>query len=851
MKHLCCSRVLLLLVLCFVPLFASLTHKSAMIYLKDHVSYPSVGIHDYIVLNPQKVDTLRHGFDLYRDRIYAYIDMSKPQMIDLAIQKGFKNLFLDFKEQDLKSVKKELERISLHYKDAKLIAKTKLDALPEIYSYIQALCSDEEFDQSAKLEQRLQHYGVDLIHIKPLTLQPYKGVVKRLETLQMKVRKSPYVHIVPLYTSKNFDIYGISSKNALKREIFTLVDTKRYDLIELSAHRYGALPLEYYGYVQKLYDIARGLPSPKEMLHYKGVVVWLEDTYEDPQKLAAWLRQLQDMGIRVVFMSNFGTIADVSLLRTLGVEVSAMQGLHTKKVVHKDVRVGFEAPPVLGDISMYVHPKGPARALLRIEDENKAQSIPCAITSWGGYALQGCAMAQLGDQNLWIVDPFAFFKDALALESIPAPDATTENGSRLLFSHVDGDAIMNVAEFDPKKVCGDVIYEQILKKYKLPHSISVVGAEIMPNGLYPKLSKRLEKIARKIYSLPNVEGATHTFSHPFAWEKITKDGDLAPKYRLAPKGYRFNLHYELVGMVNYINEHLYPKGKIPPVHTVFWSGNCAPRANALRLVYKNGLLNINGGDTTITNAAPYLGNVAPMGLEREGLYQIYTGAQNEEMFTNDWRGPFWGYQKVLQTFALTNKPRRLKPVDIYYHFYSGEKRASLKALKRVFAWAMKQKDLLPIFTSHYIPKAMDYFEISIAREGDAYLVSGMRDLHTLKFVDRNVSYSESKGIIGRRLINGSTYLACDDAPLQHFRVTNKPQTKTYVLSSNGMAVEHLKGVHNERIVWQGNVDLRIVFQLSKKCEVSSSVRPLIKKKEGDRLVLLFDTKRVMTDVKCQ
>ena len=851
MKRLCCSRVLLLLALFCVPLFASLTHKSATIYLGDHVSYTTAGIHDYIVLNPQKTDTLRHGFDLYRDHIYAYIDATKPKTIEAAVQKGFKNLFLDFGDKDAASVKKELEHISSQYEEAKIIAKTKLAVLPAIAGYIRALCSDEAFAENAELEKKLQHYGVNLIHIRPLKLRPYKGVVKRLEKLQQKVQKSPYAHIIPLYTTKHFDIYGISSKNALKREVFTLVDTKQYDYVYLAAHLYGALPLEYYGYVQKLHDIAKGLPSPKEMLHYKGVVVWLEDTCDDPQKLASWLSLLKNMGVKIVYIGSYDTTADISSLSQLGTDMSVMNGMHTKRIVQKDVMMGFEAPPVLGDISIYVRPKALKKALLRIEDENHAESIPCAITSWGGYALQGCAMAQFGDQNLWVVDPFRFFKEALDLQRIAAPDTTTENGSRLLFSHVDGDAIMNVVEFDPKKVSGDVIYEEILKKYNLPHSISVVGAEIMPNGLYPKLSDRLEKIARKIYALPNVEGATHTFSHPFAWEKITKEGDLSPKYRLAPKGYRFNLHYELVGMVHYINEHLYPKEKKPRVHTVFWSGNCAPRADVLRLVYKNGLLNINGGDTTITNATPYVGDIAPIGLERGGLYQIYTGAQNEDVFTNNWSGPFWGYQKVLQTFALTDRPKRLKPVDIYYHFYAGSKRASLKALKRVFDWAVKQKDLLPLFTSQYIPKAMDYFEISIAREGDGWLVKGMRNLHTLKFVGKNISYAKSSGIVGRRIVNDSTYLAFDNASEQYFKLTSKPSRRVYLISSNGVITQHHKGVHDERTAWRGNVDLRIVFHMQKGCEIRSSIRPIEKRREGSRLVLRFDTKKVVTDVECQ
>ena len=837
----------------FVPLVASLSHKSATIYLGGDISYPTVGIHDYIVLDPKRVDPIRHGFELYKKKIYAYIDLKKSGDADIekALQMGFENLFLDFGPAKRERIKKELQKIALRYPDAKLIAKTKLEYLEDIYGYIEVLCSDEVFDDKKQLEQQLSKYAVDLIHIKPLPLTPKKGLLARLEKLKAKAQKSSLWHIITLYTTQAFDVYGISNKNPITREVFTLVDTKRYDIVVLGAHRYGALPLEYYGYVQKLYDIANGLPVLEHMLHYQGVVVWLEDPYQNPQKLALWLQQLKSMGMKIVYVENFAMINDPALLKPLGVEVVQPGYEYKKKIVKQESMIALEAPPVLGDITGYVKPFGLKKSLLEVVDDHGGRSVPCAITSWGGYALSGCFMTQFGKENLWIVDPFSFFKEALDLQSIPAPDTTTQNGARLLFSHVDGDGIMNVAEFERSKLSGEIIYEEILKKYHLPHSISVVGAEIMPNGLYPKLSARLEDIVRKMYALPNVEGATHTFSHPFAWEKITNEGDLSPKYRLAPKDYRFDLHYELVGMIEYINEHLYPKRKTPRAHTVFWSGDCVPRAAALRMVYKNHLLNINGGDTTITNTNPYLGDIAPIGLERDGLYQIYVGAQNENIYTNRWHGPFWGFQKVLQTFALTDKPKRLKPIDIYYHFYSGSKTASLKALKRVFEWALDQNDTLPIFTSRYIPKAMDFFDISIAKEEREFLVCGTKDLHTLKFVDKDLFYTDTKSVIGRRLINHSTYLSLDNAPSHRFKIDAREQKGAYVLLANGVVTKHIKGSKHERLEWHGDVDLRIVFHLPKECSVKCSVRPLKRKRVQERLLLRFDTKKVVTDVRCE
>ena len=83
-------------------------------------------------------------------------------------------------------------------------------------------------------------------------------------------------------------------------------------------------------------------------------------------------------------------------------------------------------------------------------------------------------------------------------------------------------------------------------------------------------------------------------------------------------------------------------------------------------------------------------NIGPSGVNYGPYFQVYAPVQNENIYTNLWTGPFWGFLNVIQTFELTENPRRLKPISIY-HFYSGQKLASLNALKRVYEWAISRE----------------------------------------------------------------------------------------------------------------------------------------------------------------
>ena len=91
--------------------------------------------------------------------------------------------------------------------------------------------------------------------------------------------------------------------------------------------------------------------------------------------------------------------------------------------------------------------------------------------------------------------------------------------------------------------------------------------------------------------------------------------------------------------------------------------------------------------------------------------------QNENVYTNDWTGPFYGFEKVIETFEMTDKPLRLKPVNIYYHTYIASKRASMASLHKIYGWAeasLKARQLHPVYASEYIERALDWRRASVA-----------------------------------------------------------------------------------------------------------------------------------------
>ena len=334
----------------------------------------------------------------------------------------------------------------------------------------------------------------------------------------------------------------------------------------------------------------------------------------------------------------------------------------------------------------------------------------------------------MGKNIRWVINPVEFLRRGLKLPEMPVPDVTTESGRRLLMVHMDGDGFVSRAEMPGASYAGEVLLEQVLKRYPLPSTISIIQAEIAPDGLYPGQSADLEKIAREIFALPQVEIASHSYSHPFDWRGASGNPDKG-EYRLAIRNYTFNLHKEIPGSIDYIESRLAPPGK--KVKVILWTGDCNVGSDALGLAEQAGVASMNGGETIITRSFPTLTLVAPMGIAKDGKFQVYAPNQNENVYTNDWTGPYYGYERVIETFEMTDAPYRLKPINIYYHAYSASKLASLRALDKVYKWALKQ-ETIPVFSSDYVRKVLDFNTMVVARTRDGWLVRGDGNLRELR-----------------------------------------------------------------------------------------------------------------------
>lgn len=524
-------------------------------------------------------------------------------------------------------------------------------------------------------------------------------------------------------------------------------------------HRYAAMPLEYLGYRMEYHDIAKPLPAGTLAGRYAGVVVWpASGGSASHRDYRPWIDKVLDEKLPLVFLEGFGVEPGREWTQKLGLRLKSGPAISGAiAIVNKDPMIGFEQPLPVAAERIPLLDAVDGQALLRVRGNKGAESDLAALTPWGGYVLAPAVKAQeLNNQTAWIIDPLRFFSQALRLPPHrPAADVTSENGVRLLLTHIDGDGFDSLAEWPGGRLAAVELREKILERYRLPTSLSLIAGIISPKGVYPERSAEFESEARRLLNLPHVEAASHSFSHPFNWPRSSQQEE-AFGYNLAIPGYRFSVDEEIQGSINYLNSLLQPPKKVTLFH---WTGNCVPTSEAIRAAYLAGVANINGGETIISNSRTSLTAVAPSGIVKNGWLQVFSPNQNENLYTNNWTGPFYGYRRVIETFQRTGAPRRLKPVNIYYHIYAVSKPASLKALQEVYDWAMTQQ-LYPVYTSSYSARAADFFRTAIARQGDGWLIRNAGDLRQIR-VPKEAGFPDleaSRGVLGFSDYNDQRYI---------------------------------------------------------------------------------------------
>lgn len=865
--------------------YASLHSKSAIVYYGKDIPYTMLGIHDYIILEPDNVNVHTTGFKTFQENIYAYVSINEilktrtyaknineswkisknsvwgsdilditniqyqdfllNQIIGKLHTKGFKNFFFDTldsyqllslsndnKEQFRKSLIHFIKRFKQKFPQAKLITNRGFELIDEIHSFVDAVLFESYYygmNSSAMTYIQVSQEDRDWLDIQLNKIEKYKIPIIALDYIPYTEKNKRDENIIalkkrgfiPYISNIELNEIGQSSKNAFKREILILYNGKKLEdnLVNISyAHIFASTPLEYMGYIPVLKDINTPLPYGDLSSRYAGVIVWMEHQLNDYNRLMKWTDYVISQDVKLLFLGDESLALDHTLTQKLGLSITKnLTKKQTKNsITNQDEMIGYEVQPSIKFHENMIDIKN-ENSLLQYQNEKSQHSTLAAIMPWGGFVLDDTLMANFGDDNLWIVDPFKLFEKALSLSQIPIPDPTTENGRRLMFLHVDGDASMNRVENNPEQFSIELILSDFLIPYTFPQSISIIESETAPYGSYPKLSKQLENAARKIFKLPHVEGATHTYGHPYKWRKIEED-PTNPKYAIPLKEYTFSAQREIGDSLEYINKNLIPKNR-ERAKTVFWTGDCYPSKNVLDYVYSHDIININGGDTIITNDRPWLSLIQPFSIKSGDYYQVYTGQQNENVYTNDWLGPFWGFKKVIQTFQLTNQPRRFKPINVYYHFYSASKRASYIALKNIYDWVSKQK-VMHIFTSEYPSKVTNFYDASLANDDNIWLLKGFDSLRTIR-IPESFGYpiiEESEGVIGYKNNNKDFYVHLD-AKKEKLLVLGKEELNQNILVE---ANARLISKDQNKLHFKGYMPISLSFKVKKECNLIST-----------------------------
>ncbi len=789
----------------------------------------------------------------------AVIDVSQPEWGDHLVEKvlaplwqrGYRGFFLDtldsyrlLKDVDPVRAQQGLVRLirtlAERFPGIRLILNRGFELLPEVHSYVFAVAAESlhrgwnagrsryvrvpDADRTwlqARFDEVRQRYGLPVIAIDYLP-------AGALDEARALARRMLAEDVIPWIAEPSLDTLGTGAREALPRRVLVVIDADEASTVHYTnAHRYIEMPLNYHGYIAEYTFAGPDLPRRLDPREYAGVVTWMNGRSAQGKALNGWLTAQIAAGFKVAVFDDFGFELGNATANRLGLSIEPAASA-PMTVTTRDPIVGFETTPRPHSGLLPISVKSPTgRPLAEVIDASGRHYHPAAIMPWGGYLIAPFGLVGLpglDGANRWVSNPFEFLKRALRLPARPVPDPTTASGRRLLLAHIDGDGFPSLGEFPGSPLAAQVLLDKVLKRYRIPHAMSVIEAEVSPQGLYPALSPRLEAVARKMFALPNVEIASHTYSHPFNWRRVfdAANDPSAGSYSLTIPGYTPDPQREIVGSIDYIRQRLAPPGK--PVRLMLWSGNAIPEADALAVSTGYGLLDMNGGKTTMSRRRPTVSAVASIGVHQGPYFQIYAPVLNENVFTNDWTGPFYGYRDVIDTFRMTGEPRRLKPVGIYYHTYSASKTASLEALHEVYAWALAQP-LHPVFPTEYIRMARNFDTLTFARaldDPDTLLIRHAEALRNLRLPPDLpvVARADSTGLAGIAAGPDGAFATLTSSRAA-LRFGDTPDSTPMFVSANARLVAWQGDARERHIGLRGHVALRFALSHPADCRLRS------------------------------
>ncbi|MFH1873891.1 MAG: hypothetical protein ABH859_01720 [Pseudomonadota bacterium] len=586
----------------------------------------------------------------------------------------------------------------------------------------------------------------------------------------------------------------------INRNILAVIDRDEIqEDFDNHIYTWAAMPLNHLGYKITYVDVSKRLPTDQEMQQFPVILSWFTDNkLRGASEYAKWLTKQLRGGKKAIILGDFGFDYDENMVHlkqellddfynAFGISFSPDQTTQSPlliEVAYKDPNMMDFERQLSTDLTHFEDIKvkdKQSNIYLKLKRKDTGTSADAVfIHNKGAYVLTDYAtyLNPINYQASWYINPFKFFEAALKT-NFPRPDYTTVSGMRIFYNQIDGDGIRNVTLIDKKTPSGEMLYKEVFTKYELPITASVVIGDILLAANQER--HELMRFLKKLFMLPNIEPASHGWAHPYEWIKGDKS-DMA----LRTEGYVYTPQAEIGDAVAYMNKYLVPKNK--KVDLFLWTGDCEPDYEALKYTYDHNIKELNGGDTRFDDNYPSYTNVSPLFRPVGNLRQHLTAGSNEILYTNEWEGPFYGLKYVINTFERTNKPRRVAPINVYYHFYIGEHQVAIDSLYLIYDWVLKQ-EFSPLFTSEYYDIQEGFLSTRINKiSANQWIIYDNKALRTFRLDDYKgyVDLAKSKGVAGFNVHENALYVHLDNGEQSQIVLTSTKPNQIYLIKANGL-----------------------------------------------------------------
>jgi hypothetical protein len=187
----------------------------------------------------------------------------------------------------------------------------------------------------------------------------------------------------------------------------------------------------------------------------------------------------------------------------------------------------------------------------------------------------------------------------------------------------------------------------------------------------------------------------------------------------------------------------------------------------------------------------YLHLVPPM--EKVGTFTQYlTSGANEYILTEEWREPYHRWSNLLETLRNTDVPRRVYPINVYFHFYIADKSAALFSTYKIFDWVLRQQPA-GLWVTQYIDIVRDFADIRLARlpssgGQEMWRVLNSGYCRTIRFdrFNRYLDLRRSRGVIGYRRLKAqrALYVHLDESNDHLIALSTKPSRDPYLVRAS-------------------------------------------------------------------